>query len=156
MTDIILKNLSVQFGQHFTLEEVNWVISPGQHWAVCGGNGAGKSALTATLDDQGEIIAGTIEGIPEKVSVVSYEAQAELIEAERKKDDADILDVISEGTPVQELLDQACSDKVLQHELVAAFNIEPLLGQGFRKLSSGESRKMPVKPSYFGMQRLAA
>jgi len=142
MTTITLENLSVQFDQHFTLEQVNWIVAPGQHWAITGGNGAGKSALTATLDNQGDVIEGVIGGIPGSVSIVSFEAQAELIEAERKKDDADLLDVISEGTPVQELLDQACRDSVMQEKLIAAFKFESLLNQGFRKLSSGETRKL--------------
>ena len=142
MTTITLENLSVQFDQHFTLAQVNWIVAPGQHWAITGGNGAGKSALTATLDNQGDVIEGDIQGIPGKVAIVSFEAQAELIEAERKKDDADLLDVISEGTPVQELLDQACRDSVMQVKLIAAFKFESLLNQGFRKLSSGETRKL--------------
>ena len=142
MTTITLENLSVQFDQHFTLEQVNWIVAPGQHWAITGGNGAGKSALTATLDNQGDVIEGVIQGIPGNVAIVSFEAQAELIEAERKKDDADLLDVISEGTPVQELLDQACRDSVMQEKLIAAFKFESLLNQGFRKLSSGETRKL--------------
>ena len=90
----------------------------------------------------GDIMEGTIEGIPDNVAIASFEAQAALIEAERKKDDADILDVIPEGTPVQELLDETCQDDELQKRLIEAFHFEPLLQQGFRKLSSGESRKL--------------
>ena len=78
---------------------------------------SGKSALAATLNGEGEVVSGEITGLPERVAIVSFEAQAALIEAERKKDDADILDVISEGTPVQELLNETCEDKALQQAL---------------------------------------
>ena len=142
MTPIIIENCTVQFGEHFSLENINWSIEPNQHWAVCGGNGSGKSALTAILAQEGEILSGSVRGIPDKVAIVSFEAQAKLIEAERKKDDADLLDVIPEGTQVRELLDQTCVDEVIQSQLVQAFNFENLLDQGFRKLSSGETRKL--------------
>ena len=144
MTDIKLENLTVQFEQHFQLQDINWCITPNQHWAVCGGNGSGKSALGAVFMREGEVISGELDGLPQCIAIVSFEAQAELIEAERKKDDADILDVISEGTPVQELLDENCQNVVLQRELIEAFNFAPLLNQGFRKLSSGESRKLMI------------
>jgi molybdate transport system ATP-binding protein len=142
MTPISIENCTVQFGQHFSLECINWTLEPDQHWAVCGGNGSGKSALTAMLGMEGDIQNGTIQGIPEKVAIVSFEAQAKMIEAERKKDDADLIDVIPEGTPVRELLDQTCVDEVIQSQMVEAFNFSNLLDQGFRKLSSGETRKL--------------
>ncbi|MFT5110827.1 MAG: molybdate transport system ATP-binding protein [Parasphingorhabdus sp.] len=142
MSHISLQNLTVQFDEHFCVHDINWSIKQGQHWALCGGNGSGKSALSAVLHGQGEILQGTIAGVPSKVAVVSFEAQAGLIEAERKKDDADLLDVISEGTPVLDLLNETCDNLKLQQALIEAFNFRPLLQQGFRKLSSGETRKL--------------
>jgi len=142
MSVIQLQDLSVDFDDRFTLQEVNWRIDRGQHWAICGANGAGKSALAATLAGEGDVVAGTISGLPERIGVVSFEAQAALIEAERKKDDADILDIISEGTPVQDVLDEACQDKDLQGRLIDAFGFDYLLDRSFRKLSSGETRKV--------------
>ncbi len=146
MPKIKLENLTVQFDQHFTLHSVNWRIEPDQQWAIIGANGSGKSSLAAILNGEGCILSGTIDGVPgliaDAVAMVSFETQAALIEAERKKDDADLLDVISEGTPVQEMLDQTCADKDLQRQLIKAFKLEPLLDRGFRKLSSGETRKV--------------
>jgi molybdate transport system ATP-binding protein len=139
---ITLSNLSVQFETYFSLNSINWEITSDQHWAIVGTNGSGKSALAAILTGAGDIIAGEINGLPQQVAIASFEAQAELIEAELKKDDADLLDVVSIGTPVRELLDQTCSDQVLQQRLIEAFNLEGLLDRGFRKLSSGESRKL--------------
>ena len=142
MTTVTLTNLSVQFDQHFTLSAINWQISPNQHWAITGTNGSGKSALAAILIGAGDIIEGEIQGLPEKIAIASFEAQAELIDAERKKDDADLLDVVSEGTLVTELLEETCVDESLQQQLIDAFNLGGLLDRGFRKLSSGETRKL--------------
>ena len=102
------EKLSVNFSDHFLLENIQWKINDAQHWVITGPNGSGKSALAATLCGAGEIESGYVTGLPTKIAVVSFEAQAELIEAERRKDDADILDVISKGTSVQDVLDDGC------------------------------------------------
>ncbi|MEH6625995.1 MAG: molybdate ABC transporter ATP-binding protein ModF [Motiliproteus sp.] len=139
---IHLKDLTVQFDESFQLHNINWQIEADQHWVITGTNGAGKSALAAVLAGVGECLSGAIEGLPARVGVVSFEAQAELIEAERKKDDADILDVISAGTPVREILFVDCADIETANDLVARFELEYLLDRAFRKLSTGESRKV--------------
>jgi molybdate transport system ATP-binding protein len=90
----------------------------------------------------GEPISGSIQGLPSNTALVSFEAQAELIERERKKDDADILDVIPEGTPVKELLQLPSTDPEHLAELIDLFKFQDLLERGFRKLSTGETRKL--------------
>lgn len=142
MGAIELRQGRIGFGDHFELRCDAWTINACEHWVLIGPNGAGKSALAATLHGEGDWLAGSLSGVPERVAVVSFAAQAALIEAERRKDDADILDVISEGTPVAEVLSEGCQDSALQRELVTAFGLEPLLSQSFRKLSTGETRKL--------------
>lgn len=141
-TAIQLQGLNVNFDDRFQLNDINWRIEAGQHWVITGTNGAGKSALAAVLAGAGETLSGSIEGLPQRVGLVSFEAQAELIEAELKKDDADIMDVISEGTPVREILFEQCADPQLATELVTKFGLQGLLDRSFRKLSTGESRKV--------------
>nr|CAA6805966.1 MAG: Putative molybdenum transport ATP-binding protein modF [uncultured Thiotrichaceae bacterium] len=141
-TPITLKNLTVNLDDRFQLNNINWQIAPNQHWMITGTNGAGKSALAAVLAGAGDIISGDLQGVPAKVGLVSFEAQAELIAAELKKDDADIMDVISEGTPVSEILSDVCEDKALADDLVGKFGLTYLLDRAFRKLSTGESRKV--------------
>ncbi len=93
---ITFQNLTVNFDDRFQLHNINWQIESDQHWMITGTNGAGKSALAAVLAGAGDIVSGELSGIPPKVGVVSFEAQAELIATELKKDDADILDVIAD------------------------------------------------------------
>ena len=96
-----LHDLSVEFDEGFQLKHINWQIQQHQQWLITGANGAGKSALAAVLAGYGDILAGsTSRAFLATVGWVSFEAQAQLIQAELKKDDADILDVISLGTPV--------------------------------------------------------
>jgi len=134
--------LSVDFDGRFRLSDINWTIKPGEHWFIAGGNGSGKSALAAVLAGEGDHLTGTLSGLPDRVALVSYERQAELIEVERRKDDADILDVISNGTPVSEIIDAVCQDAELAETLVDTLGLRPLMGRAFRKLSTGETRKV--------------
>ncbi len=140
--NIRLDNLTVNFDDRFQLDEINWQLDDTQHWVITGANGSGKSALAAVLAGAGDNLSGTIEGLPANVGLVSFEAQAELIERERKKDDADIMDVISEGTPVHEILSEGGRNPELTRQLVEMFKLDSLLDRAFRKLSTGESRKV--------------
>ena len=139
---IRLDDLSVDFDGRFRLDDITWEITPGQQWLITGANGSGKSALAAVLAGAGEHLSGSLSGVPERVALVSYERQAELISAELRKDDADILDVISEGTPVSEIIADGSLDGDLAHELVSTLGLEPLMDRAFRKLSTGETRKV--------------
>lgn len=147
MNSIIVENYSAELGESFTLSNINWTLEANQHWVITGTNGSGKSALSAILAGAGEQISGSITGLPERVELVSFEAQAELIERELKKDDADIMDVISEGTPVREILEEGKHgnpefDSALLEELISKFKLEHMLERSFRKLSTGETRKI--------------
>lgn len=139
---ISLSNATVEFDKGFVCKNLNWKVHPEHQWLICGTNGSGKSALAAILAGVGEVQAGIVKDLPQNIGVVSFEAQQELIEAERRKDDADIMDVIAEGTPVSEIIDAVCNDKPLADALCDEFGITPLLGRAFRKLSTGESRKV--------------
>jgi len=129
MNDLIqpcLEALSVDFDGRFQLHDINWNIRPGEHWLITGCNGSGKSALAAVLAGEGDHLAGKVSALPERVALVSYEMQAELIEAERRKDDADILDVIAEGTPVEEIINAVCQDHALAQSLIDNFGLRDL------------------------------
>ena len=139
---ISVDELSVDFDGRFQLHDISWTVQPGQHWLITGANGSGKSALAALLAGEGQVLSGTLSGLLERVALVSYERQAELIAAERRKDDADILDVVSEGTPVHEIIDAVSQDHDLAQSLIDTLGLRPLMGRAFRKLSTGETRKV--------------
>ncbi|MDQ7735336.1 molybdate ABC transporter ATP-binding protein ModF [Halomonas sp. SpR1] len=139
---IQLNKATISFDDRFTLSEIDWIIEPHQHWVITGTNGSGKSALAAALAGVGKIEAGTVQGLPQNVGLVSFEAQAALIAKELKKDDADIMDVISLGTPVSEMIFEQCQDPELASVLVEKFGLTKLLDRAFRKLSTGETRKV--------------
>mgnify|MGYP000073250259 CR=1 FL=1 len=144
MSHISFQGVDATFAEHFELKGIDWQLLDNQHWVLVGPNGAGKSALAAMLAGEGDLKAGEVLNIPERVSVVSFEAQAALIDAERKLDDADILDIISEGTAAGEMLLRDCQNPPLRMRLIERFELENKLARSFRKLSTGETRKILI------------
>lgn len=144
MSSIEFNQATIRFSESFSLVDITWKIESGEIWAITGTNGSGKSSLAAALAGNGEITGGVIRGLPARTAVVSLEAQAELIARERFRDDSDITDKVNEGTPVRELLDEVSVDSKLLARLIEVFRFSPLLDRGFRKLSTGESRKVLI------------
>ena len=132
----------IRFNESFSLNNINWKLEPGQVWAIIGTSGSGKSALAAALAGAGDLTSGSLHGIGDDVGIVSLESQAALIERERLRDDSDITDQVSSGTPAREMLDESSVDPDLLAKLIRLFRLEALLERGFRKLSTGETRKL--------------
>jgi len=60
---IILRDINLRRGARVLLESVNLTIQPGQHLALTGANGSGKSSLFALLTGELGPDAGRIEGL---------------------------------------------------------------------------------------------
>jgi molybdate transport system ATP-binding protein len=142
LKSIQFKQAHIRFSKTFSLTDINWVLEPHQIWAILGANGSGKSALAAAISGAGEVISGELTGVPLRLGIVSLEAQAALIERERLRDDSDLTDEVSAGTLIREILDEVCQDRVLLSKLIEILKIAPLLGRGFRQLSTGEIQKV--------------
>ena len=46
---IRLKNVRIAYGDKVILEDINWVVDRGQHWALLGPNGSGKTTLLSLI-----------------------------------------------------------------------------------------------------------
>lgn len=142
---VSLQNCHALFAEHFRLNTDCFTIMPSQHTVVLGPNGSGKSALAALVAGEGDLLAGQRQVTTSK-AWVSVEQQHALIEAEKQKDCADILDVIPVPTTVQEILYEdlkpAEINQVLAKRVIEIFSIDSLLPRPFRALSTGETRKL--------------
>lgn len=140
---ISLTNLHAKLNHKQILQVPQLSLERHQHWAIIGGNGSGKSALAALFSGELEISAGEIKGLSNKtIHVVSFEEQQALIDQEQERDDSDILDIVWQGTPVIEILQEVSNDQVAINKWVDLFNLNAVLQKGFRKLSTGETRKV--------------
>ena len=149
MKSIELNNVTASLGTdeqaNFVVSNLTWQVASDQHWLLLGGNGAGKSALTAVLLDQAKISQGTRHCDFERIEMVSSQRQKQLIEAELLTDQDDIIDGKTQPKLVSELIYQQASanfDEQLCQQLITGFAFEPLLKQRLRALSTGETRKL--------------
>lgn len=116
----------------------SWHIQSGEVWAITGTNGSGKTALSLLPANKIRLSEGEANNLPKTISYVSLEAQAEQIERERAEDESDINDEQDKGTLIADFL--APVDEI--QEWLLKLNVEHVLNQGFRSLSTGETRKV--------------
>ena len=119
-----------------------WVLAPGEHWAVLGGTGSGKSLLARALCGETTPDAGHLVGLPERVHWLSLEQQQLLYERELYRDETDLTDVPDQGTPVRELLAEVDADPAAIQSAARLLGLSALLDRGYRLLSSGEGRRV--------------
>ena len=55
------KNLSCRMGKHFLIKDINWKVSPGEHWVVYGMNGSGKTTLLSIIAGFKHYTSGTLK-----------------------------------------------------------------------------------------------
>lgn len=140
-----LSSVKIKLSPSLTATCPSLHVKPLQHTIICGLNGSGKSVFAEVLAQQGVVVCGerNVEG---SVGWVSVALQQAIIDAERKKDDADILDVIPQPSTA---LDVIAKGRVLSHEeratlaaLAELLGIVTLLERDFLALSTGETRKV--------------
>ena len=140
-----LKNCHALFAEHYHLHVDSLIINPLQHTAILGPNGSGKSALAALIAGHGELTDGQYQ-VTSDIAWVSVEQQQTLIEAEKQKDCADILDIVPVATTVEQILLEGLSPDDLDQTLLArvldVFALKNRLQRPFRALSTGETRKL--------------
>ena len=123
-------------GRHLEVDQ--WQLNPGEYWAITGTNGSGKTVLSALAGDQVVLSHGEACDLPASVAYVSLEAQAAQIEQERHDDESDLNDAPDKGTLICDFL----APLTEVESWIERLGIRHLLNQGFRSLSTGESRKV--------------
>ncbi|MBD1388507.1 molybdate ABC transporter ATP-binding protein ModF [Neiella sp. HB171785] len=118
----------------------HWSIGS-QSWGIVGRNNSGKAQLFELLMKQVNY-KGDIANWPDSIAAVSFGEQQALVAQELKNDQSDILDELDPGTLVAELLQQAAVTPAEILPIAEQFGLDQLLQQGFRSLSTGETRKV--------------
>ncbi|MBT80687.1 MAG: molybdate ABC transporter ATP-binding protein ModF [Alteromonadaceae bacterium] len=141
---IELQHCAVSLAPDFTFGPVNAALTEGRHVAITGKNGSGKSALAAILAGEGEVVSGE-RRLTCKTGWVSTAQQQALIAQEKKKDDADILDVIPVPSTAREVILRQinmadCGEAFTL--LTSGLRMVHFLDNAFLGLSTGETRKV--------------
>jgi len=109
-------------------------------WAVLGHTGSGKSRLLETLRSHEGPLPGafsSLEGL--NIKALSQEDQSRFLDAEKKRDESDILEYQDKGTTLRRFI--GLDEESLSPEYEEIFHLNPLLDQGMAFLSTGERKK---------------
>ena len=119
-------------------------IRDGEHWAIIGGNGSGKSTFATMLAGEANLSAEQRETDCDQVLSVSFEGEQDLLEREIYEDDSESMDRIDHGRTTYELITELASDAADMDTIVETMQLQAFLHTGFRILSTGERRRMMI------------
>ncbi len=141
-TPMLLKNISNQGSQKVAISEFE--IKSDEHWAVLGGNGAGKSTFAAMLAD--EVKLGDKQRFSpfERVQLVSFEKEHGLLEREFYEDDSEFINKVDNGRTTYELITEHLREGVDIDSIIETMQLDAFLHTGFRILSTGERRRLMI------------
>ncbi|SHO57693.1 ATP-binding cassette domain-containing protein [Vibrio quintilis] len=137
-----IKGLNYQRQNHQLLIE-NWQIHQGEHWGIFVAHVHSADILLRLFTSQSETEAsqGVIE-LPDRIGVVSFASQQQLLSEEIARDETDFQDHIDYGTSVENLvLEAGCATDELD-QLLDDVDLTGLRQRGFRQLSTGETRRL--------------
>jgi molybdate transport system ATP-binding protein len=164
------RRAALRAGSRLVLEEVDWSVREGEHWAVLGPNGSGKSTLLRALLGDAAVVRGSFRVFPEPipgqewnppVGWVSYELHRRLIAREEGLQAARWFSgnpdaAGTAGELLRELGGEADGQEPWVRRLVELFQLQPLLPRPFHGLSTGEFRRLLVARALVRRPRLLA
>jgi len=126
--------LKGQGKSRYNISTLNWQVNLGEHWLLLGGNGAGKSALTATLIGDAKCESGKRLSNIDNLMLVSSDSQKQLLANELEHEKQSL---------VKDLIFTSQNQhSSLLTQLIELFKFDTLLNRRFRDLSTGETRKL--------------
>ncbi|MGQ9640390.1 MAG: ABC transporter ATP-binding protein [Candidatus Bathyarchaeia archaeon] len=149
---IALHNVSLEREGVRLLDSIDWKVYPGEHWAIIGQNGAGKTLLlkmiaTYLWPSKGRVeVLGkefgkiALQRLRERISWVSSALEEELPQ------DQSVLDVVLTGYFSTLRVFYEPPPKIVRRarRLLRIMGLQDREGQVFRTLSSGEKRKVLI------------
>ncbi|PJG86274.1 molybdate ABC transporter ATP-binding protein ModF [Conservatibacter flavescens] len=149
-----LQNVTIQYGEHKILDNLNWTVKPNQHWWIKGPNGAGKSTLLSVLTgDHPQSYANhvilfgqqrgsgeTIWEIKQKIGYISSQLHMDY------RINCSALDVILSGFFDSIGIYQQVPDalRLKAKEWISRINLTALANKPFRSLSWGQQRLLLI------------
>ena len=140
-------NLYVEYRP--VLRDLDWTLREGEHWAVYGANGAGKSSFLKLLyGDLSPAVGGTIEraGHPRGTHIAEWKRQVGYVSPELQSDyavDVTLLDLVASGRYASiGLVDEATAeDRRIAARWLGFFGLSTAARRRPRELSYGQLRR---------------
>lgn len=117
-------------------------IQPGNYWVIVGGNGSGKSVFSFALEQKLPLISGDYQNSFQRIALLSFERQQQMVEAIFKFRNNDCVDPDDFGLTARQVILESSEKHELCEYYADLLHIEGLLDRPFIQLSTGESRKV--------------
>ncbi|GGN91094.1 ABC transporter ATP-binding protein [Saccharibacillus kuerlensis] len=159
---IELKNVSWRRGEQTILQDIEWTVEAGQHWAVLGLNGSGKTSILNMINgymwpSSGEISVlghkfGTIDlrELRKSIGWVSSSLQ------EKIRPNEQALDIVVSGrhASIGLYAQIESQDRQRAEELMQDLGCSHLLGRTYQTCSQGEKQKLLIARALMASPKL--
>jgi len=144
-----LSKVHLYVGYRSVLRNLNWQILKGEHWAVYGANGSGKSSLLKLLyGDLSPALGGRIErsGLPNGTSIAEWKRQVGYVSPELQADyaiDVSVFDLVASGrySSIGLADEPTARDRRVAARWLKFFGLLPAAKNRPRELSYGQLRR---------------
>ena len=160
---IELQNIDVALNGMTVLRDLTWQLRRGEHWAIGGANGSGKSTFLKLLRGDvspvpkkgwrsscfGGVEQRTAVGLKKRIALVSPELQDRYLQQEWKLTG---LQVVHSGFQNGDYVYQkpTATQKEFAGKIVGLLGARPLLLRNIQQLSTGELRKLLIARALAG------
>jgi molybdate transport system ATP-binding protein len=146
---LLLSRVDLYVDYRLVLRDVDWQLRGGEHWAVYGANGAGKSSFLKLLyGDLSPALGGRIEraGYPKGTPIVEWKRHVGYVSPELQSDyavDVNVLDLVASGRYASiGLVDEATDeDRRMAAHWLRFFGLLSVAKRRPRELSYGQLRR---------------
>lgn len=160
MTIVTLNHIRTPKTGAAQFELESFQLKRGEHWAIIGGNGSGKTLFANIVADKqvlsrGERCYADDVQAAKDILLVSFEEQQALFAHDRRFDDSEMrADAQDKGTTVAVLLAQVSNDTDAVSTVCELLDLSKLKESGIRFLSTGEMRKVLIARALLKKPRL--
>ena len=157
-----LIRVNLYVGYRPVLRELTWELREGQHWAVFGANGSGKTSFLKLLyGDLAPALGGRIErrGYPAGTPIAEWKCQVGYVSPELQTDyaiDVTVLDLVASGRYASIGLADALTalDRRVAVRWLKFFRLLSIAGRRPRELSYGQLRRALIARALAGQPRV--
>ncbi|HEU4529689.1 MAG TPA: ATP-binding cassette domain-containing protein [Steroidobacteraceae bacterium] len=160
---LVLRNVDVFVDHHPVLHDINWTLAAGEHWAVLGRNGSGKStflkllygdlppALGGHVERAGFARGTHIEEFKRTVGFLSPELQSE-----QAREDSTVADIVVSGRHASIGLNEPASpgERRAVRRWIEFFGLQDWVERRARELSYGQLRRVLLARAMAASPRL--
>ncbi len=155
-----MKGIAVRLQDKIVLEKVDWIFGKNEHWAILGGNGAGKSSILRVLAQQIAYCEGTLRRHPDLQGItqlgwVHLNQPLSLLAQEQLKDR---WEEYSGNEQEQQTMRNIFPESMLagkeSRDLLRLVQLDSKVDRPIRGLSNGEWRKFLLFQSLIRFPKL--